>query len=339
MGKTRDYQLDNIRAILIFLVVFGHILSHFGGGHSVAILYKIIFSFHMPAFLFVSGYFAKFNPKKLFSTLFPLYIIFQLIQIFENFAVQWIVTGIRPELSINIFVPNWTMWYLVALMVYQLLIPLFDTDNRKRQMGFLIVALALGFVLGFASNTGNILSLPKLIVFLPFFMLGYYDRKNGFLRTIGRDLLKRSAKILAVIAGAGMIVAFCLLGDHVPNAWMINMGPYTSLSSMIFRILLWIMAFLWIMILLIWVPKRPLGYVETIGKNTLSIYLMHPLAILILEQTPLKSLIGTNMLTLLVTAAVLTLAFSWNGFETFLRKIRIPYTEQPASENTNNLSV
>ncbi len=333
MEKTRDYQLDNIKAILIFLVVLGHILSHFGDSQSTLLLYKIIFSFHMPAFLFVSGYLAKFNPKKLFSTLFPLYIVFQLIQIFESFAVQWIVNGSRPALTVDIFAPNWTMWYLVALMIYQLLIPLFDTEKRNRQVGFLVVALALGFLIGFSPNTGNLFSLPKIIVFLPFFMLGYYERKNGFLRAFGRDRFKTAAKILAVIAGAGMIIAFCLWGTHVPNAWMVSMGPYTSLSSMIFRILLWVMAFLWIMILLIWVPKRPIGVVKTIGKNTMAVYLLHPLAILILQQTVLKGWIGTNMLTLCIAAAVLTLAFSWNGFERFLRKIRIPYKEEECKTN------
>ncbi len=327
MEKARDYQLDNIKAVLIFLVVLGHVLSRFGDSQSASILYKIIFSFHMPAFLFVSGYFAKFNPKKLFSTLFPLYILFQLIQIFENFAIQWITTGTRPGLTVDLFPPKWTLWYLIALMLYQLLIPLFDTENRRKQLGLLLAALALGFLIGFFLPSG-LSPLPKLIVFLPFFMLGYYERKNGLLRALGRDRLKITAKILAVIAGVGMIAAFCLWGSHVKNSWMINMGPFTGSTSIIFRILLYVMGFLWILFLLIWVPKRPLGYVKTIGKNTLSIYLLHPLAILILEQTALKAWIGTNLLTLLIAAAVLTLVFSWNGFYRFVKAIRIPYTDK-----------
>ncbi len=334
MEKVRDYQFDNIKAILIFLVVFAHILSHFGTSEAASILYKIIYSFHMPAFIFISGYFASFNPKKLFSKMFPLYIVFQVIQLVENFLIQWITTGEPSRLTIDIFVPNWTMWYLVALMVYQLLIPVFDTDNRKKQLGFLILALALGFLIGFSTNAGDIFSLTKLIFFLPFFMLGYYERKNGFLRAFGRDYFKKGAKALAVIAGAGMITSFCLLGDHVPKTWLYNFGHYSGPTSMIFRILFWIMALLWIMILLIWVPKRPLGYIETIGKNTLAIYLLHGVALLILEQTPLKPLIRTNMLTLLLTSAIMTLVFSWNGFEKFINKIRLPYSqEQPAKDS------
>ncbi len=328
MEKARDYQFDNMKAILIFLVVLGHVLSRFGDSQSATTLYKIIFSFHMPAFLFVSGYFAKFNPKKLFSTLFPLYILFQLIQIFENFAIQWITTGARPELTVDLFPPKWTLWYLVALMLFQLLIPLFDTENRKKRVGLLVAALALGFLIGFFLDGDNLFPLPKLIVFLPFFMLGYYERKNGLLRAFGRDYFKIPAKILAVIVGAGMIVAFCLWGSHVDSSWMITMGRFTDPTSMIFRILLYVMGFLWIMILLIWVPKRPMGYVKTIGKNTLAVYLLHTEAILILEQTVLKAWIGTNLLTLLVAAAVLTLALSWNGFERFVKAIRIPYSKK-----------
>ena len=38
----------------------------------------------------------------------------------------------------DFFIPQWTLWYLVALMMFQLLLPLFETDNKKKQAGFLI---------------------------------------------------------------------------------------------------------------------------------------------------------------------------------------------------------
>lgn len=57
--------------MLIFLVVFGHMISTFADTPEVDVIYKIIFSFHMPAFIFVSGYFAKVEPKKILSRMGP----------------------------------------------------------------------------------------------------------------------------------------------------------------------------------------------------------------------------------------------------------------------------
>jgi fucose 4-O-acetylase-like acetyltransferase len=57
-GSSRDYAIDNIRFFLIFFVVFGHFieLASFSLGNDF--VYKIIYVFHMPLFLFQRG---KYN--------------------------------------------------------------------------------------------------------------------------------------------------------------------------------------------------------------------------------------------------------------------------------------
>lgn len=71
--KQRNDRADNIKAILIFLVVFGHMLEL----ASARRIYLIIYSFHMPAFIFVTGYYAKFKPRKILLELIMPYILFQ----------------------------------------------------------------------------------------------------------------------------------------------------------------------------------------------------------------------------------------------------------------------
>ncbi len=57
---NRDSYFDNARFILIFLVVFGHLIQSYVDANTfVATLYKFIYAFHMPAFILISGYFAK----------------------------------------------------------------------------------------------------------------------------------------------------------------------------------------------------------------------------------------------------------------------------------------
>ncbi|HDD3731023.1 TPA: acyltransferase, partial [Staphylococcus aureus] len=46
--KERDYFFDNARAILILLVVFGHMLQPYTSGDKyLSALYLVIYSFHM----------------------------------------------------------------------------------------------------------------------------------------------------------------------------------------------------------------------------------------------------------------------------------------------------
>lgn len=72
----RDHQFDNIRLILIFFVIFGHLIEYFAAG---GILYRWIYSFHMPVFIFVSGYFAKFDPKKIVCNILVPYVLLQIL--------------------------------------------------------------------------------------------------------------------------------------------------------------------------------------------------------------------------------------------------------------------
>ena len=84
-------------------------------------------------------------------------------------------------------------------------------------------------------------------------------------------------------------------------------------------------SFLWIWILIVWVPTKRIPVIETIGKNTLSIYLLHTIVILILMYTTFKDMIFNKIGWQLLISVGLTLGLSWDGFERLLRKIAIPY--------------
>ena len=53
MTSLKRLFFDNARAILILLVVFGHMLQPYTSGDKyLSALYLVIYSFHMPTFLF-----------------------------------------------------------------------------------------------------------------------------------------------------------------------------------------------------------------------------------------------------------------------------------------------
>ncbi|MEM5595768.1 acyltransferase family protein [Niallia circulans] len=58
--KQRDYYFDNAKFILIFFVVFGHFIQSFiNDNQNIYTLYKVIYTFHMPAFILISGFLPK----------------------------------------------------------------------------------------------------------------------------------------------------------------------------------------------------------------------------------------------------------------------------------------
>ena len=73
--RERDYLFDNIKFFLIFLVVFAHLLEPKLGDSTVKAAYNVIYSFHMPVFIFVMGYFAKFNPAKILKSIVLPYVL------------------------------------------------------------------------------------------------------------------------------------------------------------------------------------------------------------------------------------------------------------------------
>ena len=117
----RNYKIDNIRFLAMFLVVFAHMIELFADCEQ-NLIYRIIYSFHMPLFIFISGYVARFDRDKILKKFIPTYLIFQTIyKIFDCLYVQDI-----DKITITYSNPYWFLWYLFILIGYYLLIPVFD---------------------------------------------------------------------------------------------------------------------------------------------------------------------------------------------------------------------
>lgn len=62
--KERSPLFDNIKIVLILLVVFGHALEEISLENEYGIIRACIYSFHMPVFIFISGYFSRGGQAK-----------------------------------------------------------------------------------------------------------------------------------------------------------------------------------------------------------------------------------------------------------------------------------
>jgi fucose 4-O-acetylase-like acetyltransferase len=63
--ENRDAYYDNAKFLLVFFVVFGHFIqSYIHEDQLIYTLYTTIYTFHMPAFILISVFFAKGFHKK-----------------------------------------------------------------------------------------------------------------------------------------------------------------------------------------------------------------------------------------------------------------------------------
>ena len=114
--KYRCYAFDNLKCFLIYCVVFGHMLilvpeDNIKLSLIKDVTYYIIYSFHMPAFIFISGFFSKFSLKKILK-LIGYYVLFQVI--YYLFEVHILGNSLKFQLHS----PYYVFWYLLTLSCY-----------------------------------------------------------------------------------------------------------------------------------------------------------------------------------------------------------------------------
>lgn len=123
--KNRDNKFDFIKGILIILVVIGHAIQALYGIDNKEVWYNpifnIVYTFHMPLFIFISGYFFSSSLKYSFSILLekkatrllvPTFIWSTVILLIWGTATEW--QDVKPFKVYTIYK---SYWYLICIFV------------------------------------------------------------------------------------------------------------------------------------------------------------------------------------------------------------------------------
>lgn len=159
---TRLVHFDIAKAIAIILVVIGHYYPENAPGWYLA-LHSWIYTFHMPLFMFASGYiYLSFKKdegyftfiKKKFRRLFVPYIIVSMIIISIKLLTQrnmYVENPVTPETYIQIlYLPaaGYFLWFIWSLFTCFLIIPFFKTANARLVLLLISILLHYVFTLG-----------------------------------------------------------------------------------------------------------------------------------------------------------------------------------------------
>ncbi len=121
----RNFYLDNTKFFLITMVIWGHVLSNLCEGELCHEVDSFIYVFHMPLFIFISGFFTKVKDSKQFwkatGRLFETLIIFDVIHVIIRIAAGKIVVG-EENFWKAFYSPQWSLWYLLSLISWRIMI-------------------------------------------------------------------------------------------------------------------------------------------------------------------------------------------------------------------------
>lgn len=334
LSKKRNFAyFDILKFILIFLVVFGHIIEKYIDFPLIKSIYLFIYSFHMPLFVFISGFFAKYNKSKCYNYLF-LYFLLQIIHIILSLTI------IAPKSQYSfidilgfIFAPQWTLWYLLALAFWIFTLKFIKKINIKLICALVILSLILGFV-PFISTP---LSLSRIIYFFPFFLLGKYfgENKEKFTEKI-KELKKPIFKILSIVYLILLFIVLFLLASKFDIDFFYGSTPYSNIYDFPIRLIIYILAFLTSLSVLILTPMKNDENIYAgggfyniispynIGKRTLSIYLLHPIIILFLNKFLSFSTLHLSLILVLcfILAIIIVIFTSLPIFQNFINRLK-----------------
>ena len=296
----RDLYWDSLKFVLIFLVVYGHLLPHyFEDSRFNLAIYNLIYLFHMPLFIFVSGRFSLIRDRERYMKgilrLLETYIVFQIIRTIlfgGEFTFKCITT------------PNWILWYLVALIYWRLIVYFVPERILKQRKKVLLMSFCISLVAGFIP-IGDPFVVQRTLTFLPFFVMGYYSSEV--------DMQKYINKIPCYLAVSVLVIAFMLL------FFVLNIGlthvhhgsiPYwhdKAFYTLLYfgaRCIFILSAIILGIIVMRLVPTNAI--IAKWGSETMFIFIYHSFAINALDAIIIRAWIPQNELLLFVYAVIIT---------------------------------
>lgn len=282
---------DNLKGVLIILVVIGHLLEPCArlGSEGLAgfRVLDFIYMFHMPLFIFVTGLFSKgvFRQGR-FRAEVPLFYFAICFLLYTGLMVEKCLLG--AHVSFNYLTLNGRIpWYLMVAGFYVLGVPFFVRLRPVVALGGLAISVLAGLVDG-----TNMLSASRAVTFLPVFLAGFYLSPDTIIaRMKGGNLAHRrfvAGAAVITIAAAIMFFQFCGLKklEFFLNMFYGKCSYADMLSAsgldlpLIVCMLLRLLSYAAIAVigvaLFILLPTGRVPMLTNAGARSLQIYVLHP---------------------------------------------------------------
>ncbi|MCX5349261.1 MULTISPECIES: acyltransferase family protein [Streptomyces] len=270
-GKPRDAFFDNAKYLAIVLVAVGHAWEPLKGqSRALEAAYMVVYAFHMPAFIIISGYFSRSfdmradRLKRLVTGVAVPYVVFEVAYVlFKRWADD------DPSLPVSLLDPWFLTWFLCALFIWRLSTPLWKLVRRPLPLALLVAMLATT-----SPSIGDDLDLQRTLQFLPFFVLGLCMKPEHF-----QLVRRREVRILSVPVFAAALVVSWWAVPRMNPGWFYHRDSAQELGAPWWVGPVMVLALLGCSLLLTacffaWVPRRRMWF-TALGAGTLYGYLLH----------------------------------------------------------------
>lgn len=269
--KQRDPYFDNAKYLAIVLVALGHSWEPLrDGSRAAGALYVFVYTFHMPAFMVISGYFSRSfqgKPHQLKRLLTGVAVPYVLFEVAYTLFKRW--ADDDPTYPISLLDPWYLTWFLGALFIWRLTTPLWKTVRWP-----VALALAVAVLASISPDIGDDMDLQRVLQFLPFFVIGLFLKPEHF------DLVRGGrARLLSLpVVALALVVAYWAV-ERMNAAWFYHYNSAQEMGApwwvgVIMTFALFGCSMVLTACFLAWVPGRHMWF-TALGAGTLYGYLLH----------------------------------------------------------------
>lgn len=303
--KKRERLPDVLRGFAALLVVFGHCIQEGSGAafsQNTAYfdnrIYQLIYSFHMPLFMMISGYLAwngmkyadsvqakrRLCRKRAFTLLFPILFwttlefgIWQLVKFMQG-SLSDPALKILQKYGISLLTNFWFLWAVWWCFILTFLIHFFCKDAP--------VVWGCVFLLTFVTPDGLGLGADKYM--LPFFVLPFYahaavtDSEKNTLSGRIREWLQKHMVFSMTAVGAAFAVLYCFMDRstliYLTGYKLIGKTVFSQLLTDLFRTAIGFAGCLFVILagkmLMIRIKRYSFPILCRLGRDSMGIYIL-----------------------------------------------------------------
>lgn len=277
----RIEKWDILKFFLIFTVVLGHIADFYTDKSEVMqYLFIFIYIFHMPLFIFLSGLFSKRTVNEM---RFDKIVGYLVVYFFTKLILSLYSLIVNGEFKLNLFNDGGLPWFMFAMFVF----PLVTYCVKKVKIPVVLtVSIAIALIVGYFRCVGTVLSLSRIIVYFPFFYVGYATDIRYLQHLCNKNWIKAlSAVVLVLIA----VVCFAF-GDNmmVLRPLLTGKNSYYAIEehfeyAFALRLCCYVLsAFACFSVIALTPNHTKLPAFRVMGSRTLSVYVYHYLVLYLL---------------------------------------------------------
>lgn len=255
---------------LMALVIAGHVFSQspFSATSGCTATWHWIYMFHMPLFVFLSGYFSRKKAHRQFFS--GCWRLFEPLLVFQAVSLGMRYIGGQALSLRDVLTPWWVLWYLLSLLYWRSLLQIIP-DRILNNTGLIIfTSLSIGLLAGFLP-LNRFLSLQRTAAFLPFFFMGYCMRGKHI-------ILPAKYKPYSILVLAATMTVPVFFAEYIGDLHQAD--PYYNIYGMCRRLLIFCLSVpMSVAFMNAW-PSRK--WMARQGKYTLQYYIYHAYIVIFL---------------------------------------------------------